>query len=743
VLSQNWEFKDALQFLLGENTIGKTQTRPLTHPYTGQLMYVHLSYSSAGAEISFGTSRKEAGQARLQPEKGVQIRSATFKSDDPTTILFLGDDGSVYKSNVEFDLHVENTRVTPLSKVTVLPLVQGETDPWKKIVGDALYALTRRTAVFVSRDTAKTWTIDTTGINGARPEDITVDTNHTAWLATREGLFTQHPDSNIWRLNPTFPASDNTCMSVFVDRQGRIFVGTLTSGSAYRSTDGGASWEAISGFQRQALAFCDDAFGNIYALTASAIFRAANGSPPWEEISDSIITFSSPESIPHSDHIINAISGDTLLYAATDYGVFISSDQGASWQYSTDEQLPASGFWGLVRSGEYRLVSTNLGVYRIRDGDSSFTKVFPSKGFIRAIRLQADSAGRTYATARFPSGKLNPNKLNYTSTDNGTTWFRDTLGIGQFDVTFDEDEYFVDAQGTQYLSNETIFCSKRQNEPWRADTMGLDVAGSGQITSVSLNNKKGVVYAVKTISPSVFELYERPAGDSLWLRVDASAFGSTRARISSDHEGNIILYTRSGMMSIYDGITWTPMSLPSGLAGSSYADLMSVNKNGVIWSTFLLSSNGTPKGLYNTEEGGTSWAYSGLDGEDIAYLSVIEDTTYAGIRRSGIFGFLAGDPATSVTTRSSSTVSTYELSQNYPNPFNPSTTISFSIPVRGMVTLKVFDVLGREVATLVEGQMNTGLHDVQFDASRLSSGVYIYRIRAGDFRASRKLLLMK
>ena len=76
-------------------------------------------------------------------------------------------------------------------------------------------------------------------------------------------------------------------------------------------------------------------------------------------------------------------------------------------------------------------------------------------------------------------------------------------------------------------------------------------------------------------------------------------------------------------------------------------------------------------------------------------------------------------------------------------PFNPSTTISFRIPERGIVTLKIFDILGREVATLVNGRMNAGVHDVKFDASQYSSGVYIYRIRAGDFTASRKLVLMK
>jgi hypothetical protein len=74
----------------------------------------------------------------------------------------------------------------------------------------------------------------------------------------------------------------------------------------------------------------------------------------------------------------------------------------------------------------------------------------------------------------------------------------------------------------------------------------------------------------------------------------------------------------------------------------------------------------------------------------------------------------------------------YVLEANYPNPFNPSTTISFSIPQAQHVSLIVFDALGREVATLVDSELGAGSHSVTFDGKNLSSGVYVYRIRAGD-----------
>lgn len=85
----------------------------------------------------------------------------------------------------------------------------------------------------------------------------------------------------------------------------------------------------------------------------------------------------------------------------------------------------------------------------------------------------------------------------------------------------------------------------------------------------------------------------------------------------------------------------------------------------------------------------------------------------------------------------------YELYQNYPNPFNPNTTIEFSIKDNSFVILKVFDILGNEVTTLLSEQLPTGFHRVQFDGGGLESGIYFYEIRANDFRDVKKLLLLK
>jgi hypothetical protein len=95
------------------------------------------------------------------------------------------------------------------------------------------------------------------------------------------------------------------------------------------------------------------------------------------------------------------------------------------------------------------------------------------------------------------------------------------------------------------------------------------------------------------------------------------------------------------------------------------------------------------------------------------------------------------------STITSNVPSSYSLSQNYPNPFNPVTKIAFSLPKNSDVKLVVFDILGREVATLVNDYRTAGTHSIEFNASNLASGVYLYRIEAGDFKDVKRMMLVK
>ena len=90
----------------------------------------------------------------------------------------------------------------------------------------------------------------------------------------------------------------------------------------------------------------------------------------------------------------------------------------------------------------------------------------------------------------------------------------------------------------------------------------------------------------------------------------------------------------------------------------------------------------------------------------------------------------------------------FSVTQNYPNPFNPSTTIKYSIPQQSLVTIKVYDILGTEVKTLVNGERTPGIYSVQWNGdnnygSKVATGIYIYRVVAGNFVQVKKMILLK
>jgi hypothetical protein len=125
------------------------------------------------------------------------------------------------------------------------------------------------------------------------------------------------------------------------------------------------------------------------------------------------------------------------------------------------------------------------------------------------------------------------------------------------------------------------------------------------------------------------------------------------------------------------------------------------------------------------------------------YITVIDSTN--SILSSGGYAIVDDinfDPPSDIGVESG-LISDFKLGQNYPNPFNPTTKLSFVIGHSSLVTLKVYDILGRVIATLVNEKINAGKYEVIFDGSGLSSGVYFYRLNAGQYTNTKKFILMK
>jgi hypothetical protein len=218
----------------------------------------------------------------------------------------------------------------------------------------------------------------------------------------------------------------------------------------------------------------------------------------------------------------------------------------------------------------------------------------------------------------------------------------------------------------------------------------------------------------------------------------------------------------TGLTSVWIGGSVSPLTWPSNwlfsdtVSGGAllklYDDGLATHgdatANDEIYSTILIFPSGsTTPVLYkfgavfdmvDTLYGGASY----LDNEAGYGLNHYLYLTLAGGSKVVTNAF--GDQATGVVEEKTNTLPTkYTLSQNYPNPFNPSTNIKYTIPASGNVSLKIYNILGQEVATLFHGFQKTGAYIANFNASNLASGVYFYRLQAGSFSVTKKMLLMK
>lgn len=180
------------------------------------------------------------------------------------------------------------------------------------------------------------------------------------------------------------------------------------------------------------------------------------------------------------------------------------------------------------------------------------------------------------------------------------------------------------------------------------------------------------------------------------------------------------------------GYNWTTVSAQPGsmrgcsldLAGNIY-----INGNGGVFKS-------TNDGLSFTNTGITASGNQIVSHGNKMYAATTGSTT------GGVWIY-TDTTLTSVTPVSTGIPENFELKQNYPNPFNPVTKIEFSVPVAEFITLKIFDIMGREIRTLVNEKLQPGTYEKSFDGSQLTSGVYFYKIAIGDFVSTKKMLLVR
>ena len=199
---------------------------------------------------------------------------------------------------------------------------------------------------------------------------------------------------------------------------------------------------------------------------------------------------------------------------------------------------------------------------------------------------------------------------------------------------------------------------------------------------------------------------------------------------------NLFAGTSGGVfLSTNSGTSWSAAS--TGLPSYSVYALATSGTN-----LFAGTSGG---GVFLSTNNGTSWSAvsTGLTKTNVQSLAVSGTNLFAGTEGGGVWRRPLSEMITSVEQPSTDLPTHFSLGQNYPNPFNPTTTIWFSLPSKSFASLQVFDALGREVSVLLSEDLSAGTYSRRWNAEGFASGVYFYRLQAGSFTQTKKLIFLR
>ena len=327
-------------------------------------------------------------------------------------------------------------------------------------------------------------------------------------------------------------------------------------------------------------------------------------------------------------------------------------------------------------------------------------------------------------------------------------------GNGFIYVTGISDDHFATVK---YNSSGTEMWSARYHGPGNgfcyAQCLQLDGSGNVYVTGKAQDSLDAV---------HITTIKYNNAGVSQWTRFNS--MGGTPNDMTLDNSGNIII---TGTQN-YDYITlkydpqgnelWSKLyNGPQNRSDFSYAVAVDNQDNVYVTGTVNFISGIINKSDIGTlkldSDGNEVWSkiYNGVGDSTDAGADIIVDTSYnvyitgssVGINTASDYTTIKYSQTIGIQQISSQIPASFNLHQNYPNPFNPSTIIRFDIPSGELVSLKIYNSLGQEVANLVNKELTAGSYEYIFDGSDLSSGVYFYTLKTKDFIDSKKMLLVK
>jgi hypothetical protein len=392
------------------------------------------------------------------------------------------------------------------------------------------------------------------------------------------------------------------------------------------------------------------------------------------------------EAVPGADVYSLSVNGNTI-YAGTDSVVYISANNGATWTASNFVTNRAGGVEAVI------LVNGNL----------------YAGTFARGVCMSAN------------------NGQSWQPLNNGLA------GIGAHSISA-----FVEKNGDLYAATlgAGVFVLDSNNPTqWRAFSNNLPLDYAGSVFALALKSNTLIAGA----GANGF-VYRFPEGATGWTEIPLIppiAPGLVVQDFAISGNDLFAATTAKVYRSSDNGQTWTFAG--NGLVHGLETYLTMAGQTLFAGVTDLYNSFR----LFTSKNNGQSWQRVGeFWGTYVYDLAVSGGNLYAA-RQDGLW--FTPLSTVSVDDRNNGSVpSSFSLGQNYPNPFNPQTTLSFSLPKAGRVTLKVYDALGREVATLLKNAAKTaGMHLAGFEAGDLPSGVYFYRLETQGFTATKKMALAR
>lgn len=408
----------------------------------------------------------------------------------------------------------------------------------------------------------------------------------------------------------------------------------------------------------------------------------------------------------------------------------------------------ASPALGVISIGNGRIARTNNAgtewdIVTLSPGDT--VSVFSDPA--RAMHFVSGSTGwiiGTLGASDRPTGAAIFKTTNY-----GATWDKTVLPYGKYGLSLD----FID-ENTGWASVCT-YDSSGYSDPALLKTTN----GGADWTKVSewigfpvfvdANTGWIVVDSVsatgETIAPH--RIYKTTDGGANWTpQFESDLLTDTRIQFTDANNGWVVS-GRAVYHTTNGGTDWTAVTntgLPLSSDTKSVVFFLNANCG---W----IGSHHHPDGgeeydvIAHTSDGGATWSLQSLPTNEKIFSISFSDTSngWAVCDYNVLIRTTTGGGSASVEDCQSGTPAPFSLAQNHPNPFNPSTTISFTLAARSAISLKVFDVTGREVATLASGVYPAGEHSLVWNADGVASGVYFCKLRAGGVTEARKLVLVK